>query len=86
MTVDRLLPGLDGLSLIQCLRQRGISSPVLVLSALSDVEERVRGLRSGGDDYLTSRSRSAAAAHKTASGISGSESRAARNSQWPMRA
>jgi len=52
LTVDRLLPGLDGLVLIQRLRQHGISTPVLVLSALSDVEERVRGLRSGGDARL----------------------------------
>src|SRR6185312_3746098 len=50
---DRLLPGLDGLALIEHLRRRRISTPVLVLSALGNVEERVRGLRSGGDDYLT---------------------------------
>jgi two-component system OmpR family response regulator len=53
ITVDRLLPGLDGLALIDRLRRRQIATPVLVLSALSAVEERVRGLRSGGDDYLT---------------------------------
>jgi len=53
ITVDRLLPGLDGLALIEHLRRRRISTPVLVLSALGNVEERVRGLRSGGDDYLT---------------------------------
>ncbi|MGH8144017.1 MAG: response regulator transcription factor [Steroidobacteraceae bacterium] len=53
ITVDRLLPRLDGLALIDRLRRKQISTPVLVLSALSDVEERVRGLRSGGDDYLT---------------------------------
>ena len=53
ITVDRLLPGLDGLALIDRLRRRQIATPVLVLSALGNVEERVRGLRSGGDDYLT---------------------------------
>src|SRR5579871_6336363 len=53
ITVDRLLPGLDGLALIDSLRRQQIATPVLVLSALGQVEERVRGLRSGGDDYLT---------------------------------
>ena len=53
MIVDRLLPGMDGLTLIETLRGEGIRTPVLVLSALGAVDERVRGLRSGGDDYLT---------------------------------
>ena len=53
MVVDRLLPGLDGLSVIETMRQRGIRTPVLVLSALSAVDDRVTGLKAGGDDYLT---------------------------------
>ena len=51
--VDRLLPGMDGLAIIEALRYEGVRTPVLVLSALGAVDERVRGLRSGGDDYLT---------------------------------
>src|SRR5271154_96634 len=53
MIVDRLLPGMDGLTIIETLRSEGNRTPVLVLSALGAVDERVRGLRSGGDDYLT---------------------------------
>ncbi|MCP1216050.1 response regulator transcription factor [Acetobacter orientalis] len=53
MVVDRLLPVLDGLSVIETMRQRGIRTPVLVLSALSAVDDRVTGLKAGGDDYLT---------------------------------
>lgn len=53
MVVDRLLPGLDGLSVIETMRQQGIRLPVLVLSALSAVDDRVMGLKAGGDDYLT---------------------------------
>src|SRR3984957_1080203 len=53
MVIDRLLPGMDGLTIIETLRGEGIRTPVLVLSALGAVDERVRGLRSGGDDYLT---------------------------------
>ncbi len=52
LLVDRMLPKLDGLSLIRKLREEGVDSPVLILSALGDVDERVRGLRAGGDDYL----------------------------------
>jgi two-component system, OmpR family, response regulator len=52
MIVDRLLPGLDGLSLIESLREEKLATPVLVLSALGSVDDRVRGLRAGGDDYL----------------------------------
>ncbi len=51
--VDVMLPGCDGLSLIEALRQRGSAVPVLVLSAKRSVEDRVRGLETGGDDYLT---------------------------------
>jgi two-component system OmpR family response regulator len=50
--LDRMLPGLDGLTLLQSLRGAGDRTPALVLSALSDVDERIRGLRAGGDDYL----------------------------------
>ncbi len=51
--VDRMLPRLDGLSLIGTLRGEGVRTPVLILSALSEVDDRVKGLRAGGDDYLT---------------------------------
>ena len=51
--VDVMLPRRDGLSLIEALRQRGSDLPVLVLSAKRSVEDRVRGLETGGDDYLT---------------------------------
>ncbi len=51
--VDVMLPKLDGLSLIKALRQRRVSTPVLILSARHTVDDRVRGLESGGDDYLT---------------------------------
>jgi two-component system OmpR family response regulator len=53
MIVDRLLPGVDGLTIIEAVRQQDIRTPVLVLSALGAVDDRVRGLRAGGDDYLT---------------------------------
>lgn len=53
ITLDRMLPGQDGLTLVSRLRREGVQTPVLMISALSDVDERVRGLRAGGDDYLT---------------------------------
>jgi two-component system OmpR family response regulator len=53
MIVDRLLPGMDGLTIVEALRQEQVRTPVLVLSALGAVDDRVRGLRAGGDDYLT---------------------------------
>jgi two-component system OmpR family response regulator len=53
ITLDRMLPGMDGLTLVTTLRREGVTTPVLMISALSDVDERVRGLRAGGDDYLT---------------------------------
>lgn len=53
MTIDRLLPEVDGLSIIESIRSNGIKTPVLVLSALAEVDDRVRGLKAGGDDYLT---------------------------------
>src|SRR5215471_18352200 len=51
--VDLMLPKRDGLSVIESLRARGIMTPVLILSARRSVDDRVRGLQSGGDDYLT---------------------------------
>jgi CheY-like chemotaxis protein len=54
LILDRMLPGgVDGLSIIQTIRKAGKPTPVLILSALATLDERVRGLRSGGDDYLT---------------------------------
>jgi two-component system OmpR family response regulator len=50
--VDRMLPKRDGLSVIGTLRERGIDTPALILSALGQVDDRVKGLRAGGDDYL----------------------------------
>jgi two-component system OmpR family response regulator len=52
LIVDRLLPGIDGLTIIEVMRQERVRTPVLVLSALGAVDDRVRGLRAGGDDYL----------------------------------
>jgi two-component system, OmpR family, response regulator len=48
-----MLPDRDGLSVVTTIREMGVHTPVLMISALSDVDERVRGLRAGGDDYLT---------------------------------
>ena len=53
VVTDRMLPHIDGLAIIQLMRQKGITTPVLVLSALGTVDDRVRGLKAGGDDYLT---------------------------------
>lgn len=53
ITLDRMLPDFDGLTIVSTLRSLNIVTPVLMISALSDVDERVRGLRHGGDDYLT---------------------------------
>jgi two-component system, OmpR family, response regulator len=54
IVMDRMLPGdIDGLAIIEALRKSGNRTPILILSALNDVDERIRGLRSGGDDYLT---------------------------------
>ena len=52
MTIDRMLPDLDGIAVMQQLRQDGIATPVLIVSALGEIDDRVRGLRAGGDDYL----------------------------------
>ena len=51
--VDIMLPGMDGLSLIEALRRRRINTPVIILSAKRSVDDRIRGLKAGGDDYLT---------------------------------
>jgi two-component system OmpR family response regulator len=53
ITLDRLLPDLDGLTIASSLKEKGVLTPILMISALDDVDERVRGLRAGGDDYLT---------------------------------
>jgi two-component system, OmpR family, response regulator len=53
LIVDRMLPRRDGLSVVQALRAEGARTPVLILSALGEVDDRVKGLRAGGDDYLT---------------------------------
>ncbi len=50
--VDRMLPGVDGLTIVRTMRSAGNHTPVLILSALGDVDDRVKGLRAGGDDYL----------------------------------
>ena len=52
LIVDRMLPGMDGLSVIGALRATEVHTPVLILSALGAVDDRVKGLRAGGDDYL----------------------------------
>src|SRR5215475_4779659 len=52
MTVDRMLPRIDGIEVIRRLRDDGIVTPTLIISALGEVDDRVRGLRAGGDDYL----------------------------------
>ncbi len=53
ITLDRMLPWMDGIDVVAELRRASSDAPVLMISALSDVDERVRGLRAGGDDYLT---------------------------------
>jgi two-component system OmpR family response regulator len=53
VVMDRSLPGMDGLSVIKALRAAAVETPILILSALGQLDDRVRGLRSGGDDYLT---------------------------------
>jgi two-component system OmpR family response regulator len=52
MTIDRMLPGIDGIAIIQRMREAGIFTPALIISALGEIDDRVRGLRAGGDDYL----------------------------------
>jgi two-component system OmpR family response regulator len=52
ITIDRMLPDIDGIAVMRQLRDDGITAPVLFISALGEVDDRVRGLRAGGDDYL----------------------------------
>ena len=52
ITIDRMLPDIDGISVMRQLRDGGIAAPVMIISALGEVDDRVRGLRAGGDDYL----------------------------------
>jgi two-component system, OmpR family, response regulator len=54
LILDRMLPdGVDGLAIVESLRKTGNQTPILILSALAEVDDRIRGLRAGGDDYLT---------------------------------
>ncbi len=53
LVVDRMLPKMDGLSLIGALREQKVGTPALIVSALGQVDDRVKGLRAGGDDYLS---------------------------------
>lgn len=52
MIIDRMLPGIEGLTIIRTIRASSIKTPVIILSAMADVEQRVEGLQSGADDYL----------------------------------
>ncbi len=53
LIIDRMLPAIDGLTIVQNFREAGKKTPVLILSALAEVDDRVKGLQAGGDDYLT---------------------------------
>jgi two-component system OmpR family response regulator len=52
ITIDRMLPDIDGIAVMRRLREDGVAAPFLIISALGEVDDRVRGLRAGGDDYL----------------------------------
>src|SRR6516165_3843939 len=52
ITIDRMLPDIDGITVMRHLREEGIATPILIISALGEIDDRVRGLRAGGDDYL----------------------------------
>ena len=52
ITIDRMLPDIDGIVVMRRLRDGGVAAPILIISALGEVDDRVRGLRAGGDDYL----------------------------------
>jgi two-component system OmpR family response regulator len=52
ITIDRMLPDIDGIAVMRQLRDDGVSSPFLIISALGEIDDKVRGLRAGGDDYL----------------------------------
>jgi two-component system OmpR family response regulator len=53
IVMDRMMPGLDGLSVVKALRAAAVTTPILILSAIRHIDERVKGLQAGGDDYLT---------------------------------
>jgi two-component system, OmpR family, response regulator len=53
IVMDRMVPGMDGLSVTRAVRAAGVQTPILILSALAHLDERVTGLRAGADDYLT---------------------------------
>lgn len=53
LIVDRMLPGMDGLAIVKTLRSTGNETPALILSALGEIDDKVEGLRAGGDDYMT---------------------------------
>lgn len=53
IVMDRMLPTMDGLSVVKALRAAGVETPILILSAVAHIDERVKGLRAGGDDYIT---------------------------------
>lgn len=53
IVMDRMVPGMDGLSVVKALRAAGVDTPIIILSALGQMDERVKGLKSGGDDYLS---------------------------------
>src|SRR2546430_9067541 len=53
IVIDRMLPGIDGLLIVEALRKGGNKTPILFLSAMGQVDDRVRGLKAGGDDYMT---------------------------------
>jgi len=50
--LDRMLNGFDGLAVIEAMREKGLATPIMILSGLASIDERIRGLRAGGDDYL----------------------------------
>src|SRR5437660_11381526 len=52
ITIDRMLPDIDGIAVMRQLRDDGIAAPFLIISALGEIDDKVRGLRAGGDDYL----------------------------------
>jgi DNA-binding response OmpR family regulator len=54
ITIDRMLPGINGIAVIRRLRREGIFTRALIVSALGEIDDRVRGLRTSGDDYLVS--------------------------------
>jgi two-component system OmpR family response regulator len=54
ITIDRMLPDIDGIAVMRQLRDGGVAAPFLIISALGEVDDKVRGLRAGGDDYLSS--------------------------------